>query len=221
MKKSCLVCGKPGYQYYSYCFEHLPKKSNSENVAPKESKKIEQIQPEPKKENTCKKCGQPSGKYDVCYDCFRKKSDEDLKRDIETLIESEKDSGVDIRDKWPAKIRTKNGVKVRSHAECRIADWLSNHSLIYEYENMVPSKNDINKFLLSDFYIPQANIYIEYWGYKDKETYNKRRNEKMIIYNERNFIVKDLEDRNLEVLDDAMKILLMPYLPDDLKAKLN
>jgi hypothetical protein len=129
-------------------------------------------------EKICEICGRKSGEHNICYNCYRKKIENELKKDNETLIESEKDSGIDVRDKWIAKIRTKQGVKVRSHAECRIADWLTGHNINFSYEDKIIDNTNKTKYLLTDFYIPQAKIYIEYWGYKDRETYNKRRNEK-------------------------------------------
>lgn len=163
------------------------------------------------KVNTCKLCNKPSGEFDICYNCYRKQIEEDLKRDKETLIESEKDSGIDIRKKWEAKIRTQNGQYVRSHAECRIADWLARNEITYEYERIVFSKKDKDKFLLSDFYLPRARIYIEFWGYKDKETYNKRRDEKKNIYDENKLTMLDLTSNELENLDDNLRKILCDY----------
>jgi len=162
-------------------------------------------------ENSCSKCSRPSGNHDVCYDCYRRQMEDKLRQDNESLIESEKDSGIDVRKKWPLKIRTQSGTYVRSHAECRIADWLYNNSISFSYEQMVVSKHDRNKFLLSDFYIPQANLFLEYWGYKDRETYTKRRNEKKAIYDEKELKMEDLEDHHLEVLDDCLRQILSPY----------
>jgi len=171
-----------------------------------------------KQMNVCA-CGNASGKYDLCYDCYRIKMENNpytkiSKEDMTSFIESEKDSGIDIRKKWPPKIRCEDGRYVRSHAECRIADWLRNHNIQFDYEKKVLSKSDTAKFLLSDFYIPDAKLYIEYWGYKDKETYIKRRNEKIEIYKENNLIWEDLEDTHLEVLSDAMTAILIKYFPN-------
>lgn len=237
-KHDCLICGKEGYQSYYFCLEHLKMRTNGElqkcdkcnkwyiinegckcqkEITAKENieSKIQKIE-----EKKCSICGKPSNDFDLCYPCYRNKTEEALKKDIETLIQSEKDSGIDVRNKWPAKIRTQNGIKVRSHAECRIADWLYAHNINFEYEKMVFLKTDVNKFLLSDFYIPDAKIFIEYWGYKDRETYNKRRNEKKTIYDTNGQIMKDLEDHHLEVLDDTMKEILLSYLPEETQKKL-
>ncbi|MDR1698016.1 MAG: hypothetical protein LBR37_03860 [Erysipelotrichaceae bacterium] len=199
MAKICKICGKQGYMYFQYCYEHLQQiKKEGQNS-------------EEKKENTCKKCGKPSGEYDLCYKCYRTKVEEDLKQDRSILIQSEKDSGIDIRDKWPAEIRTIQGCKVRSHAECRIADWLYSQEVRYDYERQLYKKDDVEKFLLSDFFLPDYKIYIEYWGYKDSETYNKRREEKMQIYKFNECIVEHLQDRDLKVLDDALRAIAIKH----------
>jgi hypothetical protein len=136
--------------------------------------------------------------------------------ELEALIESEKDSGMDIRKKWPAKIRCEDGHYVRSHAECRIDDWLKFHNIPHEYETLVYLKATPEKKLLCDFYIPDADLYIEYWGYKDKDTYLKRKAEKTELYKKSKLKVLDLDESHLEILGDAMKHELLPLLPENL-----
>ncbi|PBQ34570.1 DNA helicase UvrD [Sphingobacteriaceae bacterium] len=54
---------------------------------------------------------------------------------------------------------TLNGDKVRSKSEQSIADWLYRHSIKYEYEPLLNVKDfDFRP----DFYIPDANLYIEH-----------------------------------------------------------
>ena len=52
-----------------------------------------------------------------------------------------------------------NGTKVRSKSEQYIADWLYRHSVKFEYE---PNVNFRNFNFRPDFYIPEANLYIEH-----------------------------------------------------------
>lgn len=54
---------------------------------------------------------------------------------------------------------TLNGDKVRSKSEQYIADWLYRHSIPYEYEPLLNIK-DFN--FRPDFFIPDANLYIEH-----------------------------------------------------------
>jgi len=65
---------------------------------------------------------------------------------------------------------TLNGDKVRSKSEQSIADWLYRHSIPYEYEPLL----NISDFeFRPDFYIPDANMYIEHISDKSYSTRNK------------------------------------------------
>jgi superfamily I DNA/RNA helicase len=73
---------------------------------------------------------------------------------------------------------TLNGTKVRSKSEQFIADWFYRHSIKFEYEPLLNVKNfSFNP----DFYIPDANLYIEHisdksYPTKDKEEQFKKGN---------------------------------------------
>jgi DNA helicase IV len=54
---------------------------------------------------------------------------------------------------------TLNGTKVRSKSEQFIADWLYRHSIRFEYE---PLLNIKDFYFRPDFFIPDANLYIEH-----------------------------------------------------------
>ena len=58
---------------------------------------------------------------------------------------------------------TLKGEAVRSGAEKRIADWLFQHGMRYEYERPVfdPRGSCVG---VPDFYLPDYGVYIEYWG---------------------------------------------------------
>lgn len=65
---------------------------------------------------------------------------------------------------------TLNGEKVRSKSEQYIADWLYRHSIEYEYEPLLNVKDfDFNP----DFYIKDANLYLEHISDKSYSTINK------------------------------------------------
>lgn len=73
---------------------------------------------------------------------------------------------------------TLNGTKVRSKSEQYIADWLYRHSIKFEYEPLL----NVKDFSFNpDFYIPDANLYIEHisdksYSTKDKEEQFKKGN---------------------------------------------
>lgn len=65
---------------------------------------------------------------------------------------------------------TLDGTKVRSKSEQFIADWLYRHSIRYEYEPLL----NIKDFSFHpDFYIPDANLYLEHISDKSFSTKNK------------------------------------------------
>jgi len=65
---------------------------------------------------------------------------------------------------------TLNGTKVRSKSEQYIADWLYRHSIKFEYEPKVNFKDfDFHP----DFYIPEANVYLEHISNKSYPTTQK------------------------------------------------
>jgi DNA helicase IV len=65
---------------------------------------------------------------------------------------------------------TLRGEKVKSKSERDIADWLFRHNLKYKYEPVVNFK-DFN--FKPDFYIPQADLYLEHVSNKSYSTANK------------------------------------------------
>ncbi|HRB71496.1 MAG TPA: ATP-dependent helicase [Flavobacterium sp.] len=65
---------------------------------------------------------------------------------------------------------TLNGTKVRSKSEQFIADWFYRHSIRFEYEPIL----NVKDFTFSpDFYIPDANLYIEHISDKSYPTKDK------------------------------------------------
>jgi DNA helicase-4 len=63
-----------------------------------------------------------------------------------------------------------DGTKVRSKSEQFIADWLYRHSIKYEYE---PLLNVKDFYFNPDFYIPEANLYIEHVSDRSSNTKSK------------------------------------------------
>ena len=65
---------------------------------------------------------------------------------------------------------TLDGTKVRSKSEQFIADWFYRHSIKYEYEPLL----NVKDFAFHpDFYIPEANLYIEHVSDKSYSTKDK------------------------------------------------
>ncbi|RYF97392.1 MAG: ATP-dependent helicase [Chitinophagaceae bacterium] len=65
---------------------------------------------------------------------------------------------------------TLRGEKVKSKSERDIADWLYRHRIDYEYEKQITIRDFVFK---PDFYLPQANLYLEHVTEKSYPTKDK------------------------------------------------
>ena len=60
---------------------------------------------------------------------------------------------------------TRRGVAVRSGAEKTIADYFTDNYIVYEYEPVLMGGTNHEKVMRPDFYLPEYNVYVEYWGW--------------------------------------------------------
>ena len=103
----------------------------------------------------------------------------------------------DFRLKHIARIRCKNGCYVRSKAERTIVNFFIDNGIRYEYERKYNAMN--GKTYYPDFYLPDYNLFIEYFGMSDFE-YLQKVEEKKHIYSQDiryNFAYLDFNDRDL------------------------
>ena len=78
--------------------------------------------------------------------------------------------------------------------------WLSEHQLAYRYDNKY---RIINEFQIRpDFYLPEVDVYIEFWGLEDKPAYQERKQEKQAIYQRYGLNLVELTNKEVERLDD-------------------
>ena len=113
----------------------------------------------------------------------------------------------DPRKRYSADYRTSDGHYVRSRAEWMIDDWLYNRHIAHAYERKLPVVEDA----LSDFYLPQGKVYIEFWGKEDDPAYAHRMRAKQEIYQRNNLQLISLTDDDLYNLDDRMQHILLQY----------
>ncbi len=114
---------------------------------------------------------------------------------------------LDFRKKYPATYRTTDGHYVRSKGEMAIDNWLYYSKVIHAYERKLPIEED----LISDFYIPGGNVYIEYWGITNDPIYAKRKIKKLETYNKHHYQLIELTDKEIENLDDILPRRLLGY----------
>jgi hypothetical protein len=107
---------------------------------------------------------------------------------------------------------TYRGEEVKSIGEKRIADYFERHRIKYEYERAARGKFlffdfKIRAFNPPDFYLPDYNVYVEYWGLVNAEDYWTRTNyvrnmkRKMAIYYRNNIKFISIYPDNLDNLD--------------------
>lgn len=73
--------------------------------------------------------------------------------------------------------KSDSGYTVKSRAELIIANWLFYRGIDFIYEKKTPTKERV----ISDFYLTQSDIYIEFWGLETPQ-YLRRKSKKIKIY---------------------------------------
>jgi len=100
---------------------------------------------------------------------------------------------------------TTKGEEVRSIAERKIADYFGKNNINYEYESMVATNQGFASS--PDFYLPDYDVYVEYWGLVDAEDdqtrkqYIKKMTWKMAQYHQNNIKFISIYPDNLKNLD--------------------
>lgn len=105
------------------------------------------------------------------------------------------------RKQYGVPTRTVKGETVKSHSESRIADYFTRNGIRYEYEHR------INGIGHPDFYLPDYDVVVEFWGLVDADDENLRRRYvrtmrwKMAQYHSRKIKFVSIYPRNLSNLD--------------------
>jgi len=101
------------------------------------------------------------------------------------------------------------GQRVRSKGEKMIADYFTRHDIDYYYEATATANWFIFQTKISkpDFYLPQYNLFVEYWGLVDspdartKDNYIRSMRWKMAQYRKNNIRFLSIYPSNLSNLD--------------------
>ena len=78
----------------------------------------------------------------------------------------------------PTSFKCLDGHIVKSKGELIIDNYLYINSIQHEYEKLIKVRGNPIKY---DWYLPEADVYIEYWGFYGKK-YMKRKEEKIKLY---------------------------------------
>ncbi len=125
-----------------------------------------------------------------------------------------------IRDKYTPERATKfkclDGHITQSRGELIIDNHLTRLNIEHEYEQTIQVRGHSIKY---DWYLPEYDVYIEYWGYFGKD-YMARKEEKINLYKKGNLNLISIEDVILEDIYTHLENQLRQYIPiEELKKR--
>lgn len=111
-------------------------------------------------------------------------------------------------------IITKAGTLVQSDGERRIAEWLSAHGIAYRYDERFRILS--GHAVRPDFYLPELDVYIEYWGL-DTAEYKIGMLKKQQLYQQEGKRLISLYPADKDRLDSVLrsKLALFGYHPPE------
>lgn len=129
-----------------------------------------------------------------------------------TIKEVEKIDEIKINnDKDKAKIKkTQDGHFVESELEIKVDDILFTNNIVHAYSIKVDEI--FERTVICDWYIPvlpNKGIYIELWGIKGDEKYNKNKKEKVELYSKHNLKLIEIEYDELKDNTQRLKSSLI------------
>ncbi|MBV2183253.1 MAG: hypothetical protein KUL88_01745 [Rhizobium sp.] len=112
-----------------------------------------------------------------------------------------------FREKYPATKRSNDGHMVRSRAEALIDNWLYEQRIAHAYERLVP----IEEPMYCDFYLPEIDVYIEFWGMENNPRYMERKQLKLRLYKDSGLRLIEIRDKDIDNLDDFLLQALIKF----------
>ncbi len=100
------------------------------------------------------------------------------------------------------KYETLSGANVRNRSEKRIADFLHKKNITFEYEKKLRLNNRI---YYPDFFLPDFNVYIEFFGWCHIPEYQSKVNEKISTYRENNIKCIYLYHKGSKYLEENLE----------------
>lgn len=130
-----------------------------------------------------------------CWHCLHEKQLEDA--NFNATVEDAK------------RLRTVNGVAVQSQGERRIGDWLAGKGIAYSYDERYMIARDTR--IRPDFYLPEFDLYIEYWG-MDTPEYVRNMQMKRILYQRSAKKLISISWRELDRIEKVLEEKLSRYI---------
>ena len=102
-----------------------------------------------------------------------------------------------------------NGVWVQSEGEVRIANYLVERRIAFDYDKRFRLAG--GKLLRPDFYLPEFDVYIEYWGMDTRE-YLANKAEKGLLYKRARKRLVSLDYNELDEIEKVLEQKLSRYV---------
>jgi hypothetical protein len=96
---------------------------------------------------------------------------------------------------------------VRSRAEAMIDAWLYENRIVHAYERLVR----VEQQMYCDFYLPEYDLYIEFWGLENNPKYKARKDKKLEIYRTNELRLIEIKDDHINNLDDYLMGQLVKF----------
>lgn len=126
---------------------------------------------------------------------------------IQSPQEEEADKPEGFREKFPPTIRASDGHMVRSRGEAMIDAFFYEKRIVHAYERLVP----VEDTMYCDFYLPDLNLYIEFWGMESNPKYKERKTKKLEIYRRNSLNLLEVKDEHINNLDDFLTAQLVKF----------
>lgn len=130
-----------------------------------------------------------------CWHCLHEKQLEDA--NFNATVEDAK------------RLRTVDEVAVQSQGERRIGDWLAKKGIAYSYDERYMIARDTR--IRPDFYLPEFDLYIEYWG-MDTPEYVRNMQMKRILYQRAAKRLISISWRELNRVEEVLEEKLSRYI---------
>ena len=106
------------------------------------------------------------------------------------------------------RLRTVDEIAVQSRGEQRIGNWLAKNAIAYEYDERMIVAGDTR--IRPDFYLPEFDVYIEYWG-MDTPEYVENMRHKRFLYQREGKKLISLSYKDFDSLEELLKLKLSRY----------
>ncbi|MCG9659226.1 glycerol kinase [Vibrio mediterranei] len=112
-----------------------------------------------------------------------------------------------FRQKFAAKHRTLDGHYVQSKGELIIDNWLYMAGVVHAYQRQLPIEQDV----VSDFYLPQGKVYLQYWGSDSDVADDRVIEHTRALYQEHDLSLIEIFPDDIQNLDELLPKKLKPF----------